>query len=66
MPRSEDELAARRPLARDGAVSAGHLPPAQRHGTAQNRGGEKWGETEESMGGPLRGHPLGYGRSPRT
>jgi hypothetical protein len=49
MPRSEDQLAARRPLARDGAFSAGHLPPVQRHGTAQDRGGKERGEIEESV-----------------
>jgi hypothetical protein len=33
---------------RDGAVSAGHLPPVQRHATVQNRGGSQRGGIEES------------------
>jgi hypothetical protein len=48
MPRSEDQLAARLPAARDCAVSAGHLPPVQGHGTAQDRVGKERGEIEES------------------
>jgi hypothetical protein len=47
MPRSEDQLAARRPLARDGAVSAGHLPPVQRRCRRPNRVGPREGETGE-------------------
>jgi hypothetical protein len=48
MPRSEDQLAARLPAARDGAVSAGHLPPVQRHGTALDRVVKERGETGEA------------------
>jgi hypothetical protein len=48
MPRSEDQLAARLPAARDGAVSAGHLPPVQRYGTALDRVVKERGETEEA------------------
>ena len=42
-------LAARLPAARDGAVSAGHLPPVQREGTAQDRVGTERGEIGEPV-----------------
>jgi hypothetical protein len=41
-------LAARLPAARDGAVSAGHLPPEQRHGMALDRVVKERGETGEA------------------
>jgi hypothetical protein len=41
-------LAARLPAARDGAVSAGHLPSVQRHGTALDRVVKERGETGEA------------------
>jgi hypothetical protein len=40
--------------ARDGAVSAGHLPPVQRRGTPQNRGVALRGENGESVGTLVR------------
>jgi hypothetical protein len=41
-------VAARLPATRDGAVSAGHLPPVQRHGTALDRVVKERGETGEA------------------
>jgi hypothetical protein len=63
MPRSEDQLAARLPAARDGTISAGHLPRVQRHGMAQDRGGRQRGEIEESW---QRGRSALAGVSPDT
>jgi hypothetical protein len=57
MPRSEDRLAARLPAARDGAVSAGHLPPVQRPQVRPDRGERQEGEAGESR---LRGPNTGY------
>ena len=46
--------AARLPSASDGAASAGHRPPLQRHGTAgtlSSGRGEKWGSLSGSLAG---------------
>jgi hypothetical protein len=55
MPRSEDQLAARRPSARDGAVPAGHLPPIQRRESRRRRVVVERGETGVSGGATLLG-----------
>lgn len=41
---------ARGQVASDGAVSAGHLPPLQRHERGRNLVGQEGGEIEESLG----------------
>ncbi len=64
MPRSEDRLAARLPPARDSAVSAGHLPPVQRHKAARKRVVMEGGEIEESVL-PRHIHPSSPARTPR-